>query len=96
MMHKYEILKKNIRDDINKYNSFVKEHKSFNEQYTGFIEWIAVVTDDLGQFVEIVGDLKILQECRNYIEELEELRTNESIKYDTIIEQGEKFQMETI
>jgi len=28
MMHKYEILKKNIRDVINKYNSFVKEHKS--------------------------------------------------------------------
>merc|ERR1712013_579058 len=60
MLHKYEILKKNIRDVINKYNSFVKEHKSVNEQYTGFIEWIAAVTDDLGQFGEIVGDLKIL------------------------------------
>merc|ERR1712106_411414 len=95
MMHKYEILKKNIRDVINKYNSFVKEHKSFNEQYMAFIEWIGAVTDDLGQFGEIVGDLKILQERRNNIEELEELRTNESIKYDTIIEQGEKLYSHT-
>merc|ERR1740137_388816 len=86
MMHKYEILKKNIRDVINKYKSFVKEHKNFNEQYSGFIEWIAA---------ETVGDLKILQERRNNIEELEELRTNESIKYDTIIEQGEKLYSHT-
>merc|ERR1719394_2204742 len=71
MNHKYEILKKNIKDVIQKYDMFVKEHKNFNEQYAAFVEWIEAVLEDLGQFTEIVGDLKILQERRNNIEELE-------------------------
>ena len=95
MLHKYEMLKKNIRDVIRKYDSFVKEHKHFNDQYSAFIEWIEAVIDDLGQFSEIVGDLKILQERRNNIEELEEMRTSESIKYDTIVELGEKLYSHT-
>ena len=95
MLHKYEILKKNIKEVIHKYDSFVKEHKNFNEQYSAFIEWIEAVIDDLGQFSEIVGDLKILQERRNNIEELEEMRTSETIKYDTIVELGEKLYSHT-
>jgi nesprin-1 len=95
MLHKYEILKKNIKEVIQKYDSFVKEHQNFNEQYVAFIEWIEAVIDDLGQFSEIVGDLKILQERRNNIEELEEMRASESIKYDTIVELGEKLYSHT-
>ena len=46
----------------------------------GFIEWIKSVTEDISQFGEIVGDLKILQDGKNNVEELEELRNNENLK----------------
>ena len=93
--HKYENLKVNLKDMIKRFDSYVKEHTNFNDQYDSFLNWIITVRDDIKQFSEIVGDLKVLQERRNNIEELEELRTNESIKFDTIIEMGEKLYSHT-
>ena len=95
IVHKYDMLKKNANEVINRYNSFVKEHKSFDEQYQSFLVWINAVTEDLKKFGEIVGDLRILQDRKNNIEELEDLRSNESIKYDSIVEQAEKLYSHT-
>ena len=93
--HKYENLKVNLKEMIKRFDSYVREHKNFNDQYKSFLSWIVTVRDDIKQFSEIVGDLKVLQERRNNIEELEELRTNESIKFDSIIEMGEKLYSHT-
>ena len=93
--HRYENLKVNLREMIKRFDSYVREHKNFNEQYDSFVGWIATVRDDIKQFNEIVGDLKILQERRNNIEELEEMKTNEGIKFDSIIEMGEKLYSHT-
>ena len=95
IVHKYDMLKKNVNEVITRYNSFVKEHKNFDEQYKAFVEWIQAVTEDLKKFGEIIGDMRILQDRKNNIEELEDLRSNESIKYDSIVEQAEKLYCHT-
>ena len=95
VVHKYELLKKNMKDTINKTTSFVKEHRSFDDQYLSFQAWIQTVKEDLKKHGDMVGDLRILQDRRNALEELEDLRSNESIKYDSIVEQGEKLYSHT-
>ena len=90
LAHRFENLKVNLKDTINKYDSLVKEHKHYSDQYRSFFGWISAVREDLQQFNEIVGDLKILQDRRNNIEDLEEMRINETAKFDIIIEMGEK------
>ena len=93
--HRYENLRINLKELSKKFDSFVREHANFNDQYKSFLSWIVTVREDIKQFAEIVGDLKVLQERRNNIEELEELRTNESIKFESIIEMGEKLYSHT-
>jgi nesprin-1 len=95
LAHRFENLKVSLKDTVYKYDSFVKEHKNFNDQFSSFLGWILAIRDDLKQFSEIVGDLKVLQERRNNIEDLEEMRINESIKMDSIIELGEKLYSHT-
>jgi nesprin-1 len=95
LSHRFENFKVNLKDTVYKYDTFVKEHKNFNEQFNSFLGWILALRDDLKQFNEIVGDLKVLQERRNNIEDLEEMRSNESVKFDSIIEMGEKLYSHT-
>ena len=90
VVHKYELLKKNMKEIINKNKMYLKDHNSFNEEYESFKSWINTVIEDVKKHGDIVGDLRVLQERRNGIEELEDMRTSESIKFDSIIEQGEK------
>ena len=88
--HRYESLKVNTKEVLKKYDSYIKEHKNFDEEYNTFIAWITALREDIKKHGEIVGDFKILQERRSSVEDMEEMKTNESLKFDCLIEKGEK------
>jgi hypothetical protein len=46
---------------VTKYESYVKEHNLFNEQYSEFTQWTKMILEDLPQYSDITGDLKTLQ-----------------------------------
>ena len=92
---RYIKLKKSVSDVCSKYDQFVKEHKSFNEQLHAFSSWLKMMNDDLTQHSEVVGDLKVLQERKTAVEELEELRCSEASKFELIMELGEKLYSHT-
>jgi nesprin-1 len=91
----YNTLRKNCTDLVGKYEGYVKEHNTFNEQYSEFIQWIKMISEDLPQYSEINGDLKSLQDKKNGLCELEDLRNNEAVKFDSILELGEKLYAHT-
>lgn len=57
----YNTLRKNCTDHVTKYESYVKEHNLFNEQYSEFTQWTKMILEDLPQYSDITGDLKTLQ-----------------------------------
>jgi len=91
----YNNSRKNCTDAVGKYEGYVKEHNTFDEQYSEFVQWIKMISEDLPQYSEITGDLKILQDRKNGICELEDLRNNESLKFESILELGEKLYSHT-
>ena len=92
---RYTKLKKGVSDFASKYDQFVKEHRSFDEQLHAFSSWLRMVRDDLAQQSEVVGDLKVLQERKSAVEELEELRCGEAAKFELIAELGERLYSHT-
>ena len=92
---RYTKLKKGVSDFASKYDQFVKEHRSFDEQLHAFSSWLRMMRDDLAQQSEVVGDLKVLQERKSAVEELEELRCGEAAKFELITELGERLYSHT-
>lgn len=88
-------VRKNCTDTSNKYEAFVKDHVTFDQQHAEFMQWMRMISEDLPQYSEIKGDLKSLQEKKAGISDLEELRTGESLKYESILELGEKLYIHT-
>ena len=88
--HRFESIKVNMNEVLKRYDSYIKEHKIFDEEYDTFVQWVSAVREDIKKHGEIVGDFKILQERRSSVEDLQEMKTNESLKFDFLIEKGEK------
>ena len=91
----YNTLRKNCTDLVTKYESYVKEHNLFNDQYSEFTQWTKMILEDLPQYSDITGDLKTLQDKKNGLSELEDLRNNETVKFESILELGEKLYAHT-
>lgn len=91
----YNTLRKNCTDLVTKYEGYVKEHNTFNDQYSEFTQWTKMILEDLPQYSDITGDLKTLQDKKNGLSELEELRNNETVKFESILELGEKLYAHT-
>ena len=93
--HKYASIKKHMKETIKKFNSYASEHKIFDHTYEEFLSWINNLSSEMNKHTEIVGDLRILQERRNNIEDIEDQRSDASVKYDSLIEQAEKLYSHT-
>ena len=93
--NRYNLVNKNVKEIKAKYDCFVKEHQSFNDQYAAFTSWMKMMNDDLESYSEVVGDLRVLQERKNNLDELEDMRTNECAKFDSIMELGERLYSHT-
>lgn len=46
---------------MSRYEHYVKEHKSFNDEHGAFLEWLSHVQEELKEVSQIVGDLTVLQ-----------------------------------
>ncbi len=92
---RYVVVVKTLKEFLAKYEGFAKEHQSFDEQIEEFAAWIKAINEDLNKYGEVIGDLKVLQERRNNLEELDEMRSNECSKYESMVEQGEKLYSHT-
>ena len=80
---------------ILRYEQYLKENISFDDQFKKMIEWIDESEDFLRMCSEIVGDMKVLSEKRAKLSDLNEGRSEASIKVDNIIELGERLYSHT-
>jgi hypothetical protein len=46
---------------VSRYEQYVKEHKSFNDEQSAFLDWLSHVQEELKEVSQIVGDLTVLQ-----------------------------------
>ncbi len=95
LSNRYNQLIKTIKEFQSRYDTFVKEHQTFDEHIEEFTTWMKAINQDLEKYGEVVGDLKALQDRKNSVEELEDVRANECTKYESILELGERLYSHT-
>lgn len=92
---KYQAIKNQIKETVTRYEQFVKEHALFNERYAQFQDWINDIQGELKECSEIVGDLAVLQNRQKHIRDLGDIRTRENVRFESVIELGEKLYVHT-
>ncbi|KAK9890576.1 hypothetical protein WA026_011946 [Henosepilachna vigintioctopunctata] len=92
---KYETLKNTVREAIKKYEYYVQEHKSFNEEYNTFVHWLTEKVEDLQGLSHIVGDMAVLRNRNKDTEVLIEDRNKKSAEFDNLLQKGEKLYSHT-
>jgi len=92
---RYQAIKNQAREAIARYEQYMKEHSLFNERYNQFLDWITEVQDELKKYSEIVGDLAVLQSRQKHIRNLSDVRTRENVRFESIIDLGEKLYVHT-
>lgn len=92
---KYQAVKNQAREFINRYEQFIKEHGTFNQRYNHFINWIEEMKTELEKHCEIVGDLNVLQQRQKIIRDLMDTRSKENPRFESVIDLGEKLYVHT-
>lgn len=92
---RYQSLKNSAKEGINRYEIFVEEHKTFDEDYNDFLKWLTDREEDLQKLSHIVGDLTVLQDRQQKIKELLESRNQKSEDFENILDRGEKLYSHT-
>ena len=95
MMTRYQALKAAIKEMLNRYQHFVRDHRTFLEKYKESVEWISAVDQDLREHAAVVGDMKLLQMRRNKVEQLVELKSTQANKIESVLELGERLYVHT-
>ncbi|XP_057659189.1 muscle-specific protein 300 kDa isoform X4 [Diorhabda carinulata] len=92
---RYQSLRNAVKENHNKYESYVSEHHDFNEKYNDFLQWLTTKENDLQNFSQIVGDLNILQTRQKDIKDLIDERNCRIPEFETLIDKGEKLYAHT-
>nr|XP_022915902.1 nesprin-1 isoform X7 [Onthophagus taurus] len=95
LVTRYESLINISKENIHKYESFIKDHKNFNENYNELIEWLTQKKDELQDLSHIVGDVQVLQDRQEKIKELIDMRNRRSEEFENLIQNGEKLYSHT-
>lgn len=95
LLTRYKTLKNNAKEAIARYESFVKEHKAFNEDYAKFLKWLSDRETELQDLSHIVGDFNILQDRQKKVRYLIDTRSKESVRFESLIDRGEKLYAHT-
>lgn len=95
MMTRYQALKSVIKEMLNRYQHFVRDHRTFLDKYNESMEWITAVDQDLREHAAVVGDMKLLQMRRNKVEQLVELKSTQANKIESVLELGERLYVHT-
>ncbi|XP_074030429.1 muscle-specific protein 300 kDa isoform X10 [Leptinotarsa decemlineata] len=92
---RYQSLKGTVKDNINRYDSFVKEHHEFNAEYNEFLVWLSDKEKELQDLCQIVGDLNVLQSRQQEIKDLADERNQRIDEFENLLEKGEKLYAHT-
>lgn len=95
LLSRYQHLKNNAKEAINRYEGFVKEHQDFNEEYDEFLHWLSGKEEELQDLCHIVGDLNVLQNRQKEIRELIDERNQRSGQFDNLLDKGERLYAHT-
>ncbi|XP_025834538.1 nesprin-1 isoform X2 [Agrilus planipennis] len=87
---KFNAAKKNLKESISKYEQYVAEHKSFNNDYNHVLNWITSKQNDIQSISHIVGDVAVLQERQQTVKSLIDERNQKSSEFERILERGER------
>ncbi|KAL1139461.1 hypothetical protein AAG570_006445 [Ranatra chinensis] len=93
--NRHQALKNLAKEMIQRYEQYVKEHAEFDSSYESFLEWLKTNQENLNNHSEIVGDLSVLQDRQKKIRDISDLRTKECVKFDSLIDKGEKLYVHT-
>lgn len=92
---RYQSLKNSIKENIQRYEGFVKDHGEFNKEYAEFLQWISDKAEQLQDLCHIVGDLTVLQQRQNDVRNLLDERNRRSLDFDNLVDKGEKLYVHT-
>lgn len=92
---RYKTLKNTAKENIGRYENFVKEHKSFNDDYTKFSNWLQSQAEELQNLSHIVGDVAVLQERQKVIKNMIDVKNHNVEHFENLISQGEKLYAHT-
>lgn len=95
LLTRYKTLKNAVRENVNRYEGFVNEHKRFNEEYAEFVQWLSDKEEELQGLCHIVGDLNVLQNRQKELKELVNERNSRSVQFENLIDDGEKLYAHT-
>ena len=96
MVARHQALAGAVREQISRYQSYVKEHQDFNVRHAELVRYMEQdVADRLNACREIVGDYKILQERRTQLEALQERRSELDRQLDALSELAERLYVHT-
>ena len=95
MVSRYQSLVAGSREMISRYHMYVKEHQDFDVDYKSLMSRIDELSERLDSCREIVGDYKILQERRNLLEQLSDVRNELDKEADSLADLGEKLYVHT-
>lgn len=95
MNSRYQALKNLSKENIGRYEQFVKEHSAFDENYSGFLKWLSDREETLQKLSHIVGDVAVLQERQKQIRELIDERNQRSEEFENLVTSGEKLYAHT-
>lgn len=95
LITRYKTLKNNAKEAIARYESFVKEHKAFNEDYSKFVKWLGDRETELQDLSHIVGDFNVLQDRQRKVRNLIDTRSKDTVRFESLIDRGEKLYTHT-
>lgn len=91
----YHTLSNLVNEIISKYEVFVSEHQSFENEYVNMEKWLMDMLGELQDLNEIVGDYAVLQEKQNKAKELYEIRNKKTPTFEEFLSLGEKLYTHT-
>ena len=96
MIARHQALAGAVREQISRYQSYVKEHQDFNSRHSELVRCMEEdVANRLDACREIVGDYKILQERRIQLDALQERRNELDRQLEALSELAERLYVHT-
>ncbi|GBO98724.1 Nesprin-1 [Eumeta japonica] len=92
---RYHTLNNLVNEIISKYEVFVTEHRTFENDYNDMENWLLGMLSELQELNEIVGDYAVLQEKQNKAKELYETRNKKTPVFEEFLSLGEKLYTHT-
>lgn len=95
LVTRYHTLNNLVNEIISKYEVYVAEHQSFENDYQDMEKWLMNMLGELQDLNEIVGDYAVLQEKQNKAKELYENRNRKTPIFEDCLSLGEKLYAHT-